>query len=257
MAYFYLDDSKHHAYGFSLAAFAICQDDPTEEVAQIFRTRGFDPATFEFKSSSRMAGNEKLQHLRNDLKQFIQWNCRIAVCVVKDDRTLGPAALKLLATALCHPILAGVKHNVVFDEGLFSSEKAAETLVSKDPSLRNVDFAFEQNSKQELGIQVADVVAHTCAIMLCETLSTRPKSIIWDDPQDQTYHGLEVPLEFEMWASLRFAFLSMNKPIHEDELGLAIVNVFPWGLYVDEKVDDRVTTAAFKRFGENYLGCCH
>ena len=134
MAYFYLDDSKHHAYGFSLAAFAICQDDPTEEVAQIFRTRGFDPATFEFKSSSRMAGNEKLQHLRNDLKQFIQWNCRIAVCVVKDDRTLGPAALKLLATALCHPILAGVKHNVVFDEGLFPQKRPPKPLCRRTPA---------------------------------------------------------------------------------------------------------------------------
>jgi len=257
MAYFYLDDSKHHGHGFSLAAFAICQSDPTESVAKIFRTCGFDPATFEFKSSSRMAGNEKLQQLRSDLRQFIQWKCRIAVCVVKDDKRLGPAALNLLGAALCHPTLAGFEHRVAFDEGLFSSTQAADGLVSKDPSLQKCDFAFEQDSKQQLGIQIADLIAHTCATMLRESLSTQPKTITWDDPRDHTYHGLEVPLEFEMWTSIRYAFLCMSKSAHKDDLDMAVVDVFPCGLYVDEQVDDRVATAAFKRFGENYLGCCH
>lgn len=257
MAYFYLDDSKHHGHGFSLAAFAICQSNPTEAVAAIYRTCGFDPATFEFKSSSRMAGNEKLQQLRSDLRQFIQWKCRIAVCVVKDDKRLGPAALNLLGAALGHPTLNGFEHRVVFDEGLFSSTQAAERLVSKDPSLEKCDFVFEQDSKHELGIQIADLIAHTCAIMLRESLSTQPKSITWDDPRDQTYNGLDVPLEFEMWTSIRYAFLRMNKPAQEDELDIAVVDVFPWGLYVDEQVNDRVTTAAFNRFGKNYLGCCH
>lgn len=45
MAYFYLDDSKHHPHGFSLAAFAICDEDPHEELEALFAKYGFDTAT--------------------------------------------------------------------------------------------------------------------------------------------------------------------------------------------------------------------
>lgn len=257
MAYLYLDDSKHHKHGFSLATFVICEHDPTEAMAQIYRCHGYNPASFEFKASKKMQGDQALQKLREDLKQFIQTQCKVAVCIVDDDKRLGPAALRLLSAALSHPTLSGRKHEVTFDEGLFSSVKAAERLAAKDPCLRNCNFAFEQDSGRVLGIQIADLVAHTCATMLRESLLPEPKKITWDDPADTIYHGLEVPLEFEMWASIRYSFLCMNKPAQGDDFDFSVVNVFPWGLYVDEGVDDRIATAAFKHFGENYVGCCH
>jgi len=41
------------------------------------------------------------------LKQFIQWNCKIAICVVEDDKPLGPAALD-------HPTLNDQEHEAAF-----------------------------------------------------------------------------------------------------------------------------------------------
>lgn len=257
MAYFFLDDSKHHQIGFSIATFVICKHDPTETLSQIFLKHGYCPASFEFKASMRMDGDRTLRNLRADLKKFIQSYCKVAVCVVDDDKMLGPASLRLLSAALRHPDLIGRYHEVAFDEGLFTSAAAGKRLAAKDPGLKGCNFGFEQDSRQSLGIQLADLVAHTCATMLRESLLSEPKTIKWNDPTDTVYHGLEAPLEFEMWASIRYSFLSVNKPVHDDNFDLATVNVFPWGLYVDADVSDRITSAAFKRFGENYIGCCH
>lgn len=257
MAYLFLDDSKHHKAGFSLAAFVICEIDPTFRMTALFEDFGYDPASFEFKSSTNMKGDDNLQNLRRALKEVIHRNCSVAVCVVDEDKRLGPAALELLKSALTHPELSRLPHRIFFDEGLFSSAKAAEALVADDDVLRNCDFFFEQDSKDVLGIQLADVVAHTCGTMLLDSLGLISKKIVVDEPRDATYHGLEIELGFEMWAGLRYAFLSQNKPNPKDDLELAVLNVFPWGLFIDHGVDERIASAAMERFGEMYLGCIH
>ncbi|WP_122073538.1 DUF3800 domain-containing protein [Pseudophaeobacter sp. EL27] len=257
MAFLYLDDSKHHRYGFSLAAFVICESDPTEEVEEIFRKYGFDPTMFEFKSSAKMKNNTDLQMLRRRLKTYIHRNCKISVCVVQGDKRLGPAALKLLKSSLTHPWLEGKEHQVFFDEGLFPSTNGAEALAKEDDSLGNCEFHFEQDSRSILGIQLADTVAHTCSTMLLETLGHISKKVVLRTPGDSLYDGLEVELGFEMWAEIRYAFLSQNKPNPKDDFEFATVDVYPWGLLIDDSVSERVASAAMERFGENYVGCIH
>lgn len=257
MAYLFLDDSKHHSFGFSLAAFVICEADPTEDISSIFRKYGYEPYTFEFKSSAKMQADTDLQRLRGALKNYIGRSCKIAVCIVNDDKNLGPAALELLHNALVHPRLAGKRHEVFFDEGLFQSRRAADALVEKDNVLQECQFHFEQDSRYVLGIQLADIVAHTCSTMLIEALGHLSKTITVDAPNDNVYHGLEVELGFEMWADIRYAFLSQNKPNPQDDFDLANVDVYPWGLFIDDGVDERIAATAMERFGENYLGCIH
>jgi len=257
MAYFYLDDSKHHRFGFSMAAFVICDSDPTEHVSSAFERFGYDPRDFEFKSSAKMAGDRRLQSLREALRSYLRGHCKIAVCVVDGDKRIGPAALKLLSSALAHPRFEGQLNKVFFDEGLFQSPRAAADLVDGDATLATCEFYFEQDSKRHLGIQLADIVAHTCSTMLLETLGHVTKKVILDAPGDSVYDGLEVELGFEMWASIRYAFLAKSKQEPKDDLDLAYVEVFPWGLYIDESVSERIAAAAMARFGENYLGCIH
>ncbi|TCS55252.1 hypothetical protein EDD52_1314 [Primorskyibacter sedentarius] len=260
MAYLFLDDSKHHRSGFSLAAFAICDVDPTEEMGVLFREYGFDPGTFEFKSSATMKDDNDLQALRDSLKHFIARNCKMALCVVdsaEDTRKLGPASLTLLRSALKHPLLEGRQHEVFFDEGLFKHKSAAEALVAGDPELAGCIFHFEQDSKAVMGIQLADIMAHTCSIMLLEALGDISKKVIVNAPGDSVYDGLEVELGFEMWAGIRYAFLSQNKPNPKHDFDLANVDVYPWGLFIDESVNERVAPVVMERFGENYLGCIH
>lgn len=260
MAYLFLDDSKHHRSGFSLAAFAVCDADPTEEMGTLFRKHGFDPSTFEFKSSATMKDDNDLQALRNSLKSFITRNCSMALCVVDsadDTKNLGPASLVLLRKALKHPQLKGRQHKVFFDEGLFKHKSAAEALTAGDEDFAGCNFYFEQDSKAVMGIQLADIMAHTCSIMLLEALGDLSKMVVLDSPGDSIYDGLEVELGFEMWAGIRYAFLSQNKPNPKDDFDLANVDVYPWGLFIDESVNERIAPVAMARFGENYLGCIH
>lgn len=257
MAYLYLDDSKHHGFGFSLAAFVICDTDPTEHVSSVFREFGYDPEEFEYKSSAKMGGDAQLQALRDALKSFIGRQCKIAVCVVDGDKRLGPAALKLLSSALSHPKLEGQSHKVFLDEGLFRSTKAAADLAGRDAAFRCCEFHFEQDSRMHLGIQLADIVAHTCSTMLLDTLGHVTKKVILDAPGDSVYDGLEVELGFEMWAGIRYAFLARNKQNPKDDFDLANLDVYPWGLFIDDSASEQIYNAAMERFGESYLGCIH
>ncbi len=257
MAYLYLDDSKHHRFGFSLAAFVICDDDPSELISSIFRELEYDPELFEYKSSAKMAGDSRLQTLRSTLKNFVGRHCKIAVCLVDGDKRLGPAALKLLTAALSHPQLEGQSHKVFFDEGLFQSSRVATRLVDGDASFQLCEFHFEQDSRRHLGIQLADMVAHTCSTMLLETLGHVTKKVVVSAPGDGVYDGLEVELGFEMWAGIRYAFLAKNKEFPMDDFDLANVEVYPWGLFIDQSVSEQISSAAMERFGENYLGCIH
>ncbi|WP_288942890.1 hypothetical protein [uncultured Roseovarius sp.] len=179
MAYLYLDDSKHQSFGFSLAAFVMCDADPTHEVELIFRRRGFDPNTFEFKSSARMKDDINLQKLRSALKTYIGRRCKIAVCVVDGDKRLGPAALRLLDRALAHPYLARRQHQVFFDEGLFPSTEAAENLVQDTEKFKSCEFHFEQDSRRVLGMVLSDKFepvsarAGTLPLISCKDRATR------------------------------------------------------------------------------------
>lgn len=257
MAFIYLDDSKHHHFGFSLAAFVICDSDPTEHITSVFQKCGYDPEAFEYKSSSKMANDESLRALRSALKFFIARRCKIAVCVVDEDKRLGPAALELLTSSLSHSHLKGRSHDVYFDEGLFQSSKSVSRLVEGEPRFGLCKFHFEQDSRKQLGIQLADIVAHTCSTMLLDTLGQITKQVVLNMPGHSVYDGLEVELGFEMWAGVRYAFLSNSKPNPQGDFDLANVDVYPWGLFIDDGVEERIHNSAMERFGENYLGCIH
>lgn len=255
MAYFFLDDSKHHAWGFSLGAFVICDTDPQAELTSLLAKCGYDPSRYEFKSSARMKGNPQLQRLRNVLKWFIRSRCKVAVCIVDGDEYIGPASLQLLQKALTHKNLKGGVHQVYFDEGLFPSRKMAERNSSEIDGLDKCCFHFEQDSQTVAGIQVADLAAHTCGIMLLDALGHVDKKVQIKNsgyPED-----VEIDLGFELWASLRYEFLSENKTEFSDEFDDAFVAVEPYGLFIHDSVGKAIAKAARERFSEMYLGCIH
>ncbi|MEP2920829.1 MAG: DUF3800 domain-containing protein [Sulfitobacter sp.] len=255
MAFFFFDDSKHHDWGFSLGAFVICENDPEQELFRIFENSGFDPKSFEFKSSSPMKNDTKLQALRYELRSFIQWNCKVAICVADGDKNLGPSGLKLLKRVLLHPTLRDQTHRVFFDEGLFSSSRAAMKSSTPIGGHDGCEFCFEQDSKSVLGIQLADLVAHTCGTMLLDALGKKMKLV---KVEDSGYDDdIEIDLGFELWAGLRYAFLSAQKINPKDKFEHACVDVSAHGLFIDESSRPEVIIAANNRFSEMYLGCIH
>ena len=68
---------------------------------------------------------------------------------------------------------------------------------------------------------------------------------------------VEIDLGFEMWAGIRYAFLSVGNGADIDDEDFAVVLVEPHGLYIDPSASPEVSAAARKRFGSMYLGCIH
>jgi hypothetical protein len=255
MAFFYLDDSKHQKRGFSLAAFVICETDPTDELLSLVSSNGFNPNAFEFKSSQSMNNNYSLQRLRSELRQFIFRKCRLAVCIVNGENNLGLAALNLLQKALRHESLQSSQHIIYFDEGLFPSKTAARKMAEELEDFKNCSMHFEQDSKEIIGIQVADLAAHTFATMLSETLGFINKMV---DIDHSGYIDVnQVELGWELWTEIRYNFLSENKTDDLEGPDFAILNVEPYGLFIHESAGETLRKAAHERFGEMYVGCIH
>ena len=68
---------------------------------------------------------------------------------------------------------------------------------------------------------------------------------------------VEINLGFEMWAGLRYAFLSIGNGADINDDDFAFVLVEPHGLYIDPSVSPEIAVAARERFGSMYLGCIH
>lgn len=257
MAFLYMDDSKHDQYAFSLGAFVISDTDLSEPLKAIYTRHGYDIERFEYKSSALMYRDIRRRDLRSSLQNFLVRNCQVALCISSNGESLGSASLELLKHTLQHPMLVKGNHQVFFDEGLFRSRAKAHALVDEAHLGGTCHFHFEQDSKSVLGIQLADLAAHCCSTMLLHQLGHYKKTVSLNMPRDEIYHGLCVDLGWELWAKLRYCFLSQNKPEPWDEDNFAFVDVYPWGLHVDETVDPPIRLAAMKQFGEIYLGCIH
>jgi hypothetical protein len=117
---------------------------------------------------------------------------------------------------------------------------------------------FEQDSRIVCGLQLADLVAHTCSIMLLESLGLVTKTV--KAGENSGYDpDLDIELGFELWASLRYNFFSKPAP-HPDtwrDQSDYRVEVKGVGLYVSDSCPELLKEKALDRFGEMYLGCIH
>src|SRR5215470_2088391 len=105
-------------------------------------------------------------------------------------------ALKCLDKILATNELDKIHHDVFFDKGIFPNSACGQSSVNKICRNQNCKFHFEQNSIVVKGLQVADLIAHTCATMLLSQLGLLRKTVrvgekLGYDPD------LDIGLEFE------------------------------------------------------------
>src|SRR5438105_15734970 len=126
---FYFDESIHPRGEFVLGAY-VFGPDPTDRVNAALAAVGLDPDGDEFKSSSKMSEHPEQQLLRRELRNILHETYRYAVIVVPDHerRSLGKEALFGLATICQANSLNQQREPVYFDEGIFSSTRAARQL---------------------------------------------------------------------------------------------------------------------------------
>ena len=258
MAYFYFDESIHVKAGFILGTWASFQDDPSDQIRNALVRAGLRPGIDEFKSSARMDVNPAQRRARKELRNTLE-NCRGRAGVV-----VGPAArrpefgleaLRGLNKILSSNDLILAGHDVFFDQGLMPNklafEKCAEAL-----DLRGCSLNIEQNSTQVFGLQVADFLAHSCAMMLSAQMGFIRKQVKAGknsgyDPET------EIDLAFELWASLRSNFFAADPDGPVDHQRDWCIDVASRGLCIAESCSSALRDAAHERFGTMYLGCIH
>jgi len=262
MGFFYFDESIHPRGSFTLGAFAYSEESLDLPVSDALRQNGLIPGMHEFKSGTRMDKNPVQAKVRDMLKSVINSHCRIGLVVAPDSprQLLGHEAVLGLEKILSMNDFETPVHEAFFDQGIFETlpcahEQAAQMSSSSKAAC---NFHFEQNSREVMGLQVADLIAHMCATMLLAQLGLITKKVkVGENSGYDT--DLDVELEFELWATLRWKFFALGPPPYDtwkSQLDFQ-ADVASSGLHVAARCDPGVRDAALNCFGRMYLGCIH
>lgn len=204
---FYFDESIHKRGDFILGAY-VFGPDPTDDVKVALAATGLDPASAEFKSSAKMAAHPEQQRLRRELRRILHMSYAYGVVVVPyEERTsLGKEALLGLGKIIRANDLSQSRQTAYFDQGIFINPRAALELAEDVGLSQLCDIHAEQDSRCIRGLLLADLVAHTCAMMLLDALGLLPK-LVKAGPRSGYDPDLDIELGFELWASVRYQFL--------------------------------------------------
>lgn len=260
MGFFFFDESVHQRGGFALGAFVYTPWDPTVELKKALEAAGLKPGIDEFKSGAHVGRNPEQVKARKYLRRALRNCSRIALVVVpaSESDALGREALAGLRTILELNKLDAGHHEVYLDEGLFSSRKEALDTADRLGLHSTCTLHPESDSRNVLGLQLADLVAHTASIMLLERQGVITKTVK-AGPKSGYNPNLDIELGFELWAGMRYNFFSGDLPDPEtlsSQLDFQ-VEVEPYGLYISPLCNPALAETVRQRFGHMYLGCIH
>jgi hypothetical protein len=255
MGYFYVDDTVHERGNFVLCAAVYSRDEADSDVRRELKKAGLTPGRDEFKSRIRMDQNPNMTRLRSRLMSDIHKNRKLGIIVapISDRERLGSVVLGGLAHFVSSNEVVDRAGIAFLDQGMFSSVRAAEREVSKYGVLTGYHVHFEQDSRAVLGIQLADLAAHTCGIMLLDRLGIVQKTV--KAGENSGYDpDMDLELGFSLWAQLRYSFFRHKHPDRDGENPLLDSRS---GLFVAPTCSSGLAEAALRQFGDIYMGCIH
>lgn len=240
----YFDESIHVRGDFIVlaAVWASCDDIAAAEDAM--RDCGFEVGRDEFKSSMTMQGNLRAQELRERFRAIIG-KCKVAVGVCSVEER---DQLHLLARQICDALPNHDEEGMVvyLDEGMTLQATAVSSRYEWKPDC---------DSKEIVGIQLADCCAHFISTMLLGELGLFDKMV----PARRVYpdNDGELELAWELWVSIRYALASSEPVSPIDDDGNYEPLHKPFGFFVSDGCNIDVAEAARRRFGSVWVGCIH
>lgn len=195
-------------------------------------------------------------NIRNELKLIVSNSCKIGIIVLPRNKRqdIGFETLKGLKEIIDSNNFED-EIKIFIDENYFKNKIEGEKFAEKI-GLLNCILELEVDSKMVKGIQLADLVAHTCSIMLLEQLNLIDKKV---KAGKNSGHNpeLEVELGFELWASIRYSFLGKLCDDLQNGIGEPKKITEPFGLYISDYCDKGLRKNTRDRFSEIYMGCIH
>jgi len=257
MGFFYFDESIQQRAGFIIGAFVYSEEDLTAAVFEAIAAAGLRPGVDEFKSGMQMDRHPQHAAARELLRGLLQARRVDMVVAPAEGRSdLGTEALMGLEKILRAKDLMAAQHQVYLDQGILVKADLVDGFTRRSGVA--CEFHLTQDSRSVGGLQVADLAAHSMAVMLLESLGYVKKTV--KAGENSGYEpDLDIELGFELWASLRYAFFKAPLPIPgpDDPLGDLMFDVANYGLHVASSCNEALRTAALERFGKCYLGCIH
>jgi len=259
MGYFFFDESIHERGGFALGAFVYTEIDPQAKLKEALKEAGLSPGSEEFKSSAYFSRDPRQAKARDHLKVVLSELGTIALMVIPADQkdALGSEALICLRSILDTNGLMQEHHQVYLDQGLFPTKQRAH-YVAQDLGLQiGCSLYPESDSKAILGLQLADLVAHTASIMLLAQQGIVCKTLKAVDVGYDADSDVDIALGFILWTEIRYKFFCVDPPpidTWRSQLDFQ-AKVEPYGLYVSPLCGDPLAAAARERFAYMYLGC--
>jgi hypothetical protein len=255
MSTIYVDDSTRSVAGFVLCAAVVAPDGIEELVARALIAAGITPGEGEYKSGARMHGRENLVELKHTLNGILSSHCSVGIVVAPAQASarVGPLVVDGIAHIIRANSLEADVTSAFLDQGMFRSLEEARANWSAKPDLCKISLHAEQDSRNVLGIQLADAAAHVCGSMLQDRLVPSGKTVKAGensgyDPDD------DLELGFALWGALRYAFFR-GGPVHPD--GDPALADATSGLFIAPQCSADLTAAAIQRFGSVYMGCIH
>jgi hypothetical protein len=250
VTHIFVDESHHARGGFTLGAYLFFDADPAGLVLNALVQTGLTPRVDEYKSRHPHGTDERWIKLRHSLYRIAQMATIGIVVAPHVDRSLGLHVLAGLTHILRENEVSRPAH-VFLDEGLFSSEQRLATWRREAGLPDELQVVAECDSRLHPGIQVADLVAHTCSVALLGRLGISDKTIYSESEGEHQ-------LSFEMWARLRWHFFTrpVTDPALREAAASGLVDSHG-GLYLAPGLDPVVAEMAEERFGMTWLGCIH
>ena len=232
--------------------------DLNEEIKQIIISHGFDPESFEFKSSTNYSKEPEKIRVRDSLKLLMQRNYQLGIVIIPREyrKQLGTECLKALKQFISLNNGINKPISIYFDEGMFQSVSKASELIG-NLNFEDCEFHLEQDSKIIRGIQLADLCAHICARQFKDSLGLITKKVKAGPDSGYDPNSI-IELGFEMWATLRYSFFKQTTKIaNDDPIEEATLDVEPFGLYISTLCSEELNAKIKTAFGRVYLGCIH
>jgi len=255
MGYFYVDASVHERGNSILCAAVYSRTELDSEIKFQLERAGFTPGMDEFKSGVRMDRNPRMMELRSALMSDIGGNRHIAIIVapIAERSRLASIVLQALAQFADDNEIVDRSGAVFIDQGMFSSAANGAREAATYSALSGYTVNVEQDSRIILGIQLADLAAHTCAVMLLDQLGVVTKTV---KAGENSGYDPEMDLElgFALWAQIRYSFFRRQHPDRDPENPLLDTRS---GLFIDPSSSTELVDAALARFGNVWMGCIH
>jgi len=240
--YIYFDESVHQECNFMLISFVLCSTNPAEDLIKILNKYELN----EYHSCIKMSESENMRNLRSEYQSYIDENCSWGLlvlpnkskCTIIDDLERAITSLKKYINI----------SSISLDEDLIQKKYLEQIKESLNAEINIM------SSHQEPGIQLADLVASFCGIQLKSEIIQNHKMLIYgkDYGFDQT---IELPLSYELWASLRYSMLKNDVPDGSEMPEMATFRTAGISYFISEDCTSFVKKEADKLFSSVYLGC--